>query len=191
MDHLGQEAEIIGKVEGNKVIPLLEGLDFFVTDVSCSDNACAVEIASAEAAAAHPSVGVVMLSAGPDSLIVHARVPAERADASGAAPRLVAEALANIPHVVQGGACNTVATAVVRADTESGRDPMHDKDSARTAVATYMQEEGLFGDDDDEEEEEADEEEEEEEERRDEVRARFEEHYRRYIGGQGTLGSAP
>lgn len=148
MEQASTESQDIGKLEGSRVLSSLEGLDFFVTDVSCGDNIVAVETASAVAVAAFPSVGVVMLSAGAKNLVVHARVPSERADAPAAATRLVAEALADIPHVMQDGACDICATAVVYADPSTGRDPMNDKDLARTAVATYMQDEGLFGDDD-------------------------------------------
>lgn len=147
-----------GAVEGARVAALVSSepdMEFFVTDVACGDEPPAVEAASAAFADRMPNTGVVMLSAGARRLVVHARVPASRATNAGCAYRLVAEALMDVPYVQEEGATDIAATAVVWKDESCGRDPFGDKDIARTAVAEYMQEAGLFGDSEDEEEEEA------------------------------------
>lgn len=144
----------LGDREGARVAALVSSdpeLEFFVTDVVCGDDMAAVERASSTFAVTMPETGVVMLSAGPRRLIVHARVPAPRATLSGCAYRLLAEALVDVPHVTEDGATDLCATAVVWKDESTSRDPWADKDTARTAVAEYMQEAGLFGDESDEE----------------------------------------
>jgi hypothetical protein len=144
-----QDSGSRGTAEGLRVASMLEDLEFFVTDVRCSDSVADVEEASGVIAKEAPTVGVVMLSAGPRRLVVHARVPPERADTTASALRLVGEALAAMPHELVDGATDIAATAVVDAGAHGARDPLADKDQARTAVADYMQEEGLFGEDSD------------------------------------------
>jgi hypothetical protein len=154
-DYLGvdsmntQGARSRGFEEAMRIVPMLDDLEFFVTDVRCSDCVADLEEASAIVAKEAPMVGVVMLSAGPKRLIVHARVPPERANSTANAVRLVAEALSKLPHHLVDGATDLAATGVVDANGYTDRDPFADKDDARTAVADYMQEEGLFGDESD------------------------------------------
>jgi hypothetical protein len=143
-----------GESEGSRAAALVADdpdLEYFVTDVACGGDPTTMERASAVFSAAMPHTGVVMLSAGARRLVVHARVPAARASAAGCAHRLVAEALVDVPHVLNEGATDLSATAVVWKDESTGREPFADKDTARTAVAQYMHEAGLFGDSEDDE----------------------------------------
>jgi hypothetical protein len=146
--------EAIGIAEGRRILPDLDGMEgyFYVCDVMCGDRAAATMAAGAAAFAAAPTVGLVLLSAGPERLVVHCRVPAERTDDRCTATRLVREALAGMSeYVVLDGADDCIATGVVEADEAKGREPFADKDEARNTVASYMHEEGLFGDDSDDE----------------------------------------
>jgi hypothetical protein len=146
----------VGSREGARVAAVVASdpdLEFFVTDVGCGDDLAAVERASAVFAAAMPDTGVVMLSAGARRLVVHARVPAPRANVAGCAYRLIAEALVEVPHVVEDGATDLSASAVVWKDESTGRDPFADKDTARSAAAEYLHESGLFGNESESEEE--------------------------------------
>lgn len=147
-----------GKTEGIRVANAVEDLEFFVTDVMCGDSMRGVEEASRVFVERAPDVGIVMLSAGTERLIVHAAVPASRASDLSGADTLVREAIAGMPATFPDVPTATLATAVVEAEGSSNaadgrRDPLADKDQARTAVATYMQENGLFGDSDEEEDE--------------------------------------
>lgn len=147
-----RDSNPLGKAEGARVAALVSDdpdMEFFVTDVVCGDDVAAVQQASLTFAQTMPETGVVMLSAGPNRLIVHSRVPPSRASVDGCAYRLLAEALVDVPHANEEGATDLCATAVVWKDASTGRDPQADKDTARTAVAEYMQEAGLFGDDSD------------------------------------------
>lgn len=146
-------ADTLSDREGKRIAAMVDDdFEFFVCDVACQDVVADVERAGEVFAEHCPNVGVVMLSAGPKRLVVHARVPAHRASVSGCAYRLVAEALVDIPHINEEGMTDLSATACVLKDESTGRDPFPDKDTARSAVAEYMNEAGLFGESEDEDE---------------------------------------
>lgn len=140
-------ADNLAEREGKRIAAMVDDdFEFFVCDVACGDVVADVERTGQVFAEHAPNVGIVMLAAGPKRLVVHARVPASRASVAGCAYRLVAEALVDVPHVNEEGMTDLSATACVFKDESMGRDPFADKDTARSAVAEYMNESGLFGD---------------------------------------------
>jgi hypothetical protein len=139
-----------GRAEGFRILPDLSDMAglFYVCDVACGDRTGAVVAAGATAIEGAPAVGIVLLSAGPDRLVVHCRVPSELVEPNCTATRIIREALGGMDrYKALDGANDCVATGVVERDEEKGREPLADKDEARNAVAAYMHEEGLFGDD--------------------------------------------